>query len=119
MSPRKGSKRSNTTARLLAFGATIAMGLNALAGCRGMTKTVESRPISGWTNVDRSSRFGAGRFQPEPKLLPVTHFTSARLQESSGAFEGAVSHYRQSIALNHNFVAAYERLGALLDRLAR
>ena len=119
MSPLKGSNRLNTAARPLAFCAVFAMGLNVIAGCQGMPKPGESRPIAGWTNEDRPSRFGAGRFQPEPKLLPVTHFTSAQLQESSGAFEGAVAQYRQAIALNHNFVAAYERLGVLLDRLAR
>jgi Flp pilus assembly protein TadD len=57
--------------------------------------------------------------EPEPKLLPVTHFRSGQVHEMRGAPELALEQYRKAIALNHRFVAAYNRAGVVLDRLGR
>jgi len=93
-------------------------GLLVSIGCQQETRTLPARPVTGWES-SQQSRVGALRPRPAPKLLPVTHFASGQLQEQSGALEGAIEQYRQAIALNHDFIAAYERLGLLLDRLGR
>ena len=93
-------------------------GLLVSIGCQQETRTLPARPVTGWES-SQQSRVGALRPRPAPKLLPVTHFASGQLQEESGALEGAIEQYRQAVALNHDFIAAYERLGLLLDRLGR
>ncbi len=105
--------------RIGAAGTTMGIGLMMLSGCQGKTESLHSRPLTGWSNMSRGSGAGGREVLPEPKLLPITHFTSAQLQESAGAYEGAINQYRMAIALSHDFVDAYERLGILLDRLGR
>ncbi|UCG33334.1 MAG: tetratricopeptide repeat protein [Phycisphaerales bacterium] len=82
----------------------------------GCQQDTLSRPAPAWEKPQHS-RVGSLRPQGEPSLLPVTHFASAQLLEESGDLTGALMQYRQAIALNHDFIAAYERLGLLLDRV--
>jgi tetratricopeptide (TPR) repeat protein len=97
----------------------LALGcLATCLGCQQDSQTVQTRPITGW-EAPQESRVGAMRPRPEPKLLPGTHFASGRLLESGGDLAGAIQQYRLAIALNHDFVAAYEHLGQLLDRLGQ
>ncbi|MCZ6766326.1 MAG: tetratricopeptide repeat protein [bacterium] len=105
--------------RIGATGATMGIGLMVLGGCQGKTESLHRRPITGWNRLSKGAVAGGREVLPEPKLLPITHYTSAQLQESAGAYEGAINQYRKAIVLNHGFVEAYERLGILLDRLAR
>ncbi len=48
---------------------------------------------------------------PEPKLLPLTHFTAGNLLEKQGNYLQAIGQYRKAIELNASFGAAYSRLG--------
>jgi len=57
------------------------------------------------------------REERPPKILPETHFAAGKLFEEQGVFDKAVAQYRKAIALNHNYVEAYHRLGLLYSRL--
>jgi tetratricopeptide (TPR) repeat protein len=52
-----------------------------------------------------------------PKVLPETHLAAAKLFESQGHLAKALVQYRKAIAVNHNYVEAYHRLGLLLSTL--
>jgi len=54
-----------------------------------------------------------------PSILPQTHFAAAKLFESQGMPNKAITQYRKAIAVNHSFVEAHERLGLLLSRIGR
>jgi tetratricopeptide (TPR) repeat protein len=51
-----------------------------------------------------------------PKILPQTYYAAAQLFESQGQIEKAITQYRKAVAVNHHYVAAYNRLGILLGR---
>jgi len=51
-----------------------------------------------------------------PKILPQTYYAAAQLFESQGLTNKAITQYRKAVAVNHNYVAAYNRLGILLGR---
>jgi Flp pilus assembly protein TadD len=55
----------------------------------------------------------------EPKMLPMTFFATGKLLESRGQYEQAAQKYQQAVAVNHQFLTAYNRLGLVLDRLGR
>ena len=48
-----------------------------------------------------------------PKILPETHFAAGLLFERQGQFDRAIPQYRKAVALNHNYVVAFHRLGLL------
>jgi Tfp pilus assembly protein PilF len=48
-----------------------------------------------------------------PKILPQTHFAAGMLFEEQGNVGKAITQYRKAVALNHNYVAAYHRLGRM------
>jgi tetratricopeptide (TPR) repeat protein len=50
-----------------------------------------------------------------PKILPETHFAAGTLFERQGQLDRAVEQYRKAAVLNHNYVAAYHRLGIVLS----
>ncbi len=49
--------------------------------------------------------------EPEPKLLPMTHFSAGNLFEKQGSYAQAIEQYRKAIEMNTAFAAAYGRLG--------
>lgn len=49
--------------------------------------------------------------EPEPKLLPMTHFSAGSLYEKQGNYVKAIDQYNKAIELNTTFVAAYSRVG--------
>jgi tetratricopeptide (TPR) repeat protein len=49
--------------------------------------------------------------EPEPKLLPMTHFSAGNLFEKQGSYAQAIEQYRKAVELNAGFAAAYGRLG--------
>lgn len=48
-----------------------------------------------------------------PKILPETHFAAGLLFERQGQFDRAIPQYHKAVALNHNYVVAFHRLGLL------
>ncbi len=52
-----------------------------------------------------------------PKILPETHYAAARLFESQGLIDRAITQYRKAVAVNHSFMRAYHRLGLMLSRI--
>jgi len=54
-----------------------------------------------------------------PKILPDTHYAAGMLFEQQGQVEKAILQYRKAVALNHNFAAAYNRLGLTLSAVGQ
>jgi tetratricopeptide (TPR) repeat protein len=66
----------------------------------------------------RSVPGGSSRETPEqapPQILPETHYAAGRVFEQQGAMDKAIDQYRKAVLLNHNYVAAYQRLGLVLS----
>jgi Flp pilus assembly protein TadD len=56
---------------------------------------------------------------PEPKMLPMTHFSAGNLYERQGNYHQAIEQYRKAIGLNATFGAAYGRLGLCYTRVGQ
>lgn len=54
-----------------------------------------------------------------PKILPETYFAAGRLFESRSSFVKAAEQYRKAVAVSHQYVDAYNRLGIVLSRLGK
>jgi Tfp pilus assembly protein PilF len=54
-----------------------------------------------------------------PRILPETYYAAGRVAEQQGALEQAIEHYRKAIAVNHQYTAAYARLGLMLSVTAQ
>jgi tetratricopeptide (TPR) repeat protein len=115
MTPHRLEDQQHTCARRAGAGVLLAACTMFAVGCQ---QDAQSRPATAWEKPQHS-RVGSLRPQAEPKLLPVTHFASAQLLEESGDLTGAILQYRRTIAMNHDFIAAYERLALLLDRMGQ
>ena len=89
-----------------------------LAGC-GMTQEMVTTPQdANWAKVSAEARARA-KPAPEPTLLPVTYFSAGRLFERRGELLQAAEQYRKAVALNADFLQAYNRLGVVLTRMGR
>jgi tetratricopeptide (TPR) repeat protein len=88
------------------------------AGCAHSEFKVGANERQTWRPVARSEIANA-KDAETPKVLPETHFAAARLFESQGLFEKAITQYRRAIAFNHSYVDAYHRLGLLLSITGR
>lgn len=99
------------------FGALLAL---APATCtRPSNETsVASQKQANWLKVD-SAGLASAKELPPPKILPETYFAAGQLLEAQGQFTDAVGQYQRAVLLNHEYVAAYHRLGLLLGRLNR
>ena len=88
-------------------------------GCpQPVEKVVQSQTERNWLGAAPSAISSAT--EPiEPKILPKTHFAAALLFEQQGQIEKAVIQYRKAVAVNHQYLEAYNRLGILLGRLGR
>ncbi|MDO8629079.1 MAG: tetratricopeptide repeat protein [Phycisphaerales bacterium] len=53
--------------------------------------------------------------QPPPQILPETYYAAGRVFEQQGAMDKAIEQYRKAVLLNHNYAAAYQRLGLVLS----
>ncbi len=61
---------------------------------------------------------GSGRKEKapvEPRILPDTYYAAGRVFEQQGAPDRAIEQYRKAIAVNHEYTAAYARLGLMLS----
>lgn len=50
-----------------------------------------------------------------PRILPETNYAAGRIFEQQGSPEKAIEQYRKAIAVNHEYTAAYARLGLMLS----
>ena len=50
-----------------------------------------------------------------PRILPETNYAAGRIFEQQGSPEKAIDQYRKAIAVNHQYTAAYARLGLMLS----
>lgn len=57
--------------------------------------------------------------QPPPQILPETYYAAGRVFEQQGAMDKAIEQYRKAVLLNHNYAAAYQRLGLVLSITSR
>ncbi|MHC4067705.1 MAG: tetratricopeptide repeat protein, partial [Planctomycetota bacterium] len=88
-------------------------------GCAGpQERTIQTQQERNWLGADPAAISTAKEVE-EPKILPQTHFAAARLFEQQGNIEKAIIQYRKAVAVNHDYVAAYNRLGILLGRVGR
>ncbi len=95
------------TKQILLAAATL-----CVAGCAksdfqvGRENRADKRPMS------NSAMANIPEEKP-PKILPETHFAAGLLFERQGQFDRAIPQYRKAVALNHNYVVAFHRLGLL------
>jgi Flp pilus assembly protein TadD len=61
----------------------------------------------------------SGEPAPEPKLLPLTHFSAGNLYEKQGHYVQAIEQYRKAVGLNASFAAAYGRLGLCYTKVGQ
>ena len=87
------------------------------AGCAHSDYGSKARKNARWALLDEPKSQRNIQEVPEPKILPRTYFEAARLLEKEGDFSAAITQYRKAIAVNHNFVGAYHRLGVLLSSM--
>ena len=86
------------------------------AGCASSDLGSKARKNARWALLDEPKNRNVEDV-PEPKILPQTYFAAARLLEEEGDFGAAIVQFRKAIAVNHNFVGAYHRLGVLLSSM--
>jgi len=87
-----------------------------LSGCGTTQEMVTTPQDANWAKVSADARARA-QPAPEPTLLPMTHFSAGRLFERRGELQQAAEQYRKAVALNGEFLQAYNRLGAVLARM--
>ena len=101
------------------FTMTILGAILIVAGCaEPLQSTVQSQRQRNWLGADPAA-ISSARELEEPRILPQTHFAAARLFEQQGQIEKAIIQYRKAIAVNHEYTAAFNRLGVLLGRQGR
>jgi tetratricopeptide (TPR) repeat protein len=102
----------NTTKRI-----SVAMlaALMFTAGCTEAQRTAmrNRRNAKNWMNPSTPDP-GEVQIAEHPKILPETFFAAARLFESQGQYDKAITQYRKAISVNHEYAEAYNRLGILL-----
>lgn len=86
------------------------------AGCAHTDLGSKARKNASWALLDQPKHENVKDI-PEPKILPQTYFAAAKLLEQEGEIRAAITQYRKAIAVNHNFVGAYHRLGLLLSSM--
>ncbi|MCH7729379.1 MAG: tetratricopeptide repeat protein, partial [Planctomycetes bacterium] len=86
------------------------------AGCAHTDLGSKARKNASWALLDQPKHENMKEI-PEPKILPQTYFAAAKLLEQEGEIRAAITQYRKAIAVNHNFVGAYHRLGLLLSSM--
>lgn len=90
------------------------VGLGA-AGCAVTDNAGSSQARSRWAAMDEKARLNVEPAIP-PKILPETFFAAAQLLEQQNYLEKSIVQYRHAVMSNHEYVAAYHRLGLLLSR---
>lgn len=91
-----------------------ALGLSA---CQWQEQN-NSLPGAAMSKMD-PMRLAAAMPEPDPSFLPLTHFAAGQVLEQRGNYVQAAGQYRRAVVLNHEFIAAYNRLGLVLCRLGR
>ncbi len=92
----------------------IAAVLICSAGCARQEKALmgypkfRTRTLPGGTSREMPNL-------PLPRILPETHYAAGRVFEQQGAMQKAIEQYRKAVLLNHNYAAAYQRLGLALS----
>jgi len=89
------------------------------AGCmEEKLVTVQSQKERNWLEADPTA-VSAAEPMDAPRILPETHFAAGQLFEAQGQIEKAIGQYRLATVVNHEYAAAYNRLGILLGRVGR
>ena len=100
--------------RLVAMATTL-----SLCGCsQDTSKTPLKIGSSHWVRVDNEAVPAA---QPEevPTINPETFLATGRLMESQGNLVQAAKNYQQACQARPDYVAAWNRLGIICDKLGR
>ncbi|MEK6677294.1 MAG: tetratricopeptide repeat protein [Planctomycetota bacterium] len=88
--------------------------VGCVVGCARSDYSLSGREQKSWQRVDEKKV--AEALPEEPiKILPETFFYAGQLLESQGQTEFAIKQYRKAVAVNHQYGAAYHRLGLLLS----
>lgn len=100
---------------LIGIGLGLVLSLAASIGCEDQAAKTQD-----WFGShQKASNDTTPAFPTNPKIPPKTHYAAGRLLERRGDFEGAISQYRRAIAMNADYVDAWNRLGATLDRVGQ
>lgn len=86
------------------------------AGCAHSDFPLSRNAPTRWRPVDDRA-LAEATDMIAPKILPQTYFAAAQLHERQGQVLQAIEQYRKAIAVNHDYVAAYDRLGLLLGKV--
>lgn len=104
---------------LLVIKTLLLAGALALAGCsQQKSKPFAQNDSSRWIRVNDAATAQA---QPEgnPKINPETFLATGRLMESQGNMIEAARTYHQACLAKPDYVAAWNRLGIMCDKLGR
>lgn len=99
-------------------GWVVVAALVLLTGCAGNEQVVTTTRDLNWVNLNTEA-WAKAKPAPEPKLLPMTHYSAGELLERRGDLPAAAEQYRRAVTLNPDFVQAHNRLGVVLDRLGK
>lgn len=89
-----------------------------VAGCASSDYLVPKGQRSSWKPV-QDAKVADAKDIPAPKILPETHLAAGFLFEGQGNYEKAIMQYRKAIAVSHEYVEAYHRLGLVLSKVGR
>jgi tetratricopeptide (TPR) repeat protein len=87
------------------------------AGCQPEDKTKVT--TAGRDGAQPSSDDAQVRTAPTPRILPETYLASGRMLEQRNDVRAAITQYERAIAANPKFVAAYNQLGMLYQKIGR
>lgn len=89
----------------------------AIAGCQSSDGLLGEKHSDWMTGGLHDSSTSNER--PSPKVLPATYYAAGKLFEKQGQLEQAARKYSEAITVNHEYLAAYNRLGIVLTQLGR
>ncbi len=88
------------------------------AGCTSSDFVLQPQRQKIWQPVEEAKIHNA-REEVPPKILPETYFAAGSLLEAQGLLGSAIEQYQKATAVNHEYVAAYHRLGLLFSAVGR
>lgn len=121
--------RTHTGRRIIVV--LVWAGLIQLAGCATTTPRADGDRagmqqkgyLQAWKDASRKQADDAladdAKPAPEPKLLPMTHFSAGALYEKQGCLPKAIEQYQKAVELNPQFSGAHARLGLCYTKMGQ
>ena len=74
---------------------------------------------SSWNDDEDAPDFAKVDDAPKPRISPKTHMAAGRMLERQGDLAAAIQQYQKALAFDPGMVQAYNRLGAVYQKLER